>query len=76
MCAGRFCSRTAAANSSGALEGVNRAADLYAGLFAASGNLAPIDIEVTGVGDLREYANVADLPRIADVHFACKCRRP
>jgi hypothetical protein len=43
---------------SGALEGVNRAADLYAGLFAASGNLAPIDIEVTGVGDLREYANV------------------
>jgi uncharacterized protein len=43
---------------SGALEGVNRAADLYSGLFAASGNLAPIDIEVTGVGDLREYANV------------------
>ena len=28
------------------------------GLFAASGNLAPVDIEVTGVGDLREYANV------------------
>lgn len=43
---------------SGALEGVNRAADLYAGLFAASGNLAPVDIEVAGVGDLREYANV------------------
>ena len=43
---------------SGALEGVNRTADLYAGLFAASGNLVPIDIEVTGVGDLREYANV------------------
>jgi uncharacterized protein len=43
---------------SGALEGVNSAADLYAGLFAASGNLASIDIEVTGVGDLREYANV------------------
>jgi hypothetical protein len=43
---------------SGALEGVNRAADLYAGLFAASGNLVPIDIEVTGVGDLRQYANV------------------
>jgi len=43
---------------SGALEGVNRTADLYAGLFAASGNLAPIDIEVTGVADLREYANV------------------
>jgi hypothetical protein len=43
---------------SGALEGVNRTADLYAGLFAASGNLVPIDIEVTKVGDLREYANV------------------
>jgi uncharacterized protein len=43
---------------SGALEGVNRTADLYAGLFAASGNLAPIDIEVSGIADLREYANV------------------
>jgi hypothetical protein len=42
----------------GALDGVNRAADLYAGLFAASGTLAPVDIEVSGVGDLREYANV------------------
>ncbi|HEY1313997.1 MAG TPA: DUF2066 domain-containing protein [Steroidobacteraceae bacterium] len=42
----------------GALEGVNGAADLYAGLFAASGNLAPMDIEVTGIADLREYANV------------------
>jgi hypothetical protein len=43
---------------SGALDGVNRTADLYAGLFAASGTLAPVDIEVSGVGDLREYANV------------------
>jgi hypothetical protein len=43
---------------SGALEGVNRTADLYAELFAASGNLVPIDIEVTGIGDLREYATV------------------
>ena len=43
---------------SGVLEGVNRTADLYAGLFAASGNLVPIDMEVTGIGDLREYANV------------------
>ena len=43
---------------SGALEGVNRAADLYAGLFAASGSVAPIDIEVSGVADLRDYANV------------------
>ena len=43
---------------SGALEGVNRTADLYAGLFAASGSLVPIDIEVTGVGDVRAYANL------------------
>lgn len=43
---------------SGALEGVNRAADLYAGLFAASGSLAPVDIEVLGVNDLRDYAAV------------------
>jgi hypothetical protein len=43
---------------SGPLEGVNRTADVYAGLFAASGNLAPIEIEVTGIGDLREYANL------------------
>ncbi len=43
---------------SGALEGVNRAADLYAGLFAASGSLAPVDIEVTGVADLRQYADL------------------
>lgn len=43
---------------SGNLEGINRTADLYAGLFAASGSLAPIDIEVTGVGDLRDYAAV------------------
>jgi len=43
---------------SGPLEGVDRAADLYAELFAASGTLAPVDIEVTGVGDLREYANL------------------
>jgi len=43
---------------SGALEGVNRAADMYAGLFAASGNLVPVDIEVTGVADLRDYAGL------------------
>jgi hypothetical protein len=43
---------------SGAVEGVNRAADLYAGMFAASGSLAPVDIEVGGVADLRDYANV------------------
>jgi hypothetical protein len=43
---------------SGTFEGVNRAADLYAGLFAASGNLQPVDIEVIGVNDLRDYANI------------------
>jgi hypothetical protein len=43
---------------SGTLEGVNRTADLYAGLFAASGSLAPVDIEVIGVGDVRQYANL------------------
>jgi len=42
----------------GALEGVNRAADMYAGLFAASGNLVPVDIEVTGINDLRDYAGL------------------
>ncbi len=43
---------------SGPLEGVDRAADLYAELFAASGNLLPVDIEVTGISDLRDYANL------------------
>jgi hypothetical protein len=43
---------------SGILEGVNRAADLYAGLFAASGGLVPVEIEVTGVADVRDYASV------------------
>jgi hypothetical protein len=43
---------------SGPLEGVNRAADLYVELFAASGNVAPVDIEVNGVADLRDYARV------------------
>jgi hypothetical protein len=37
---------------------VNRAADMYAGMFAASGNLVPVVIEVTGVNDLRDYAGV------------------
>ena len=44
---------------SGALEGVNRAADLYASLFAASGSLVPVSIEVVGVSDLRDYASLA-----------------
>jgi uncharacterized protein len=44
--------------STGPLEGVNRAADLYAGLYAASGSLVPVSIEVVGVTDLRDYANL------------------
>jgi len=43
---------------SGPLEGVNRAADMYAGLFAASGAVAPVDIEVSGVADVHDYAIV------------------
>lgn len=43
---------------SGALEGVEHAADLYADLYAASGALAPVDIEVAGIADLRDYAGV------------------
>jgi uncharacterized protein len=43
---------------SGTLEGVNRAADLYAGLFAASGAAVPVDIEVSGLNDLHDYATL------------------
>ena len=43
---------------SGTLEGVNRAADLYAGMFAASGTAVPVDIEVSGLNDLRDYASL------------------
>ena len=42
----------------GALEGVNRAADTYAGLYAASGGIVPVDIEVSGINDLKDYAGV------------------
>jgi uncharacterized protein len=43
---------------SGTVEGVNRAADLYAGMFAASGAVVPVDIEVSGLSDLRDYASL------------------
>lgn len=43
---------------SGTLEGVNRAADLYAGLFAASGAAVPVSIEVSGFNDLHDYASL------------------
>ena len=42
--------------SGAAVEGVNRAADSYAGIFAISGSLAPVDIEVMDVADLKDYA--------------------
>ncbi len=38
------------------VEGINRAADTYAGLLAATGSLAPVEIEVAGVNDLKDYA--------------------
>ena len=41
-----------------AAEAVNRAADTYAGLYAVSGTLAPLDIEVAGISDLKDYASV------------------
>jgi hypothetical protein len=41
---------------SGALEGVNRAADAYAAIFAVKGALGQIDIEVAGVTELHDYA--------------------
>jgi hypothetical protein len=43
---------------SGTLEGVNRTADQFAGLYAASGSLAPVDFDVVGIADTRDYANV------------------
>ena len=41
-----------------AAEGISRAADTYAGLFAVSGAAAPVDIEIVGVNDLKDYAFV------------------
>jgi hypothetical protein len=46
------------AEFSGETEGVNRAADAYAGIFAASGASANVSVEVTGVADLQTYAGV------------------
>jgi uncharacterized protein len=42
--------------SGAAVEGINRAADNYAAIFAISGSSAPVDLEVTGVADLKDYA--------------------
>jgi hypothetical protein len=42
----------------GVQDGVNHAADLYAGMYAASGSLAPVEIQVSGIVDLHDYAAV------------------
>ncbi|MFI4891231.1 MAG: DUF2066 domain-containing protein [Steroidobacterales bacterium] len=42
----------------GITEGIDAAADLYAGLFAASGAPAAVDIEVDGLADVTAYAKV------------------
>ena len=44
--------------SGDAAAGVDRAADAYAGIFAVSGGLQPVAIEVTGIKDLQDYARV------------------
>jgi hypothetical protein len=43
---------------SGTTEGIDGAADLYAGLFAASGAPTPVDIEIAGLNDVTGYAKV------------------
>jgi hypothetical protein len=42
----------------GALDGVDHAADLYASIYAASGSLAPVEIQVAGIQDVKQYAAV------------------
>ncbi len=43
---------------SGTLEGVNRAADIYAGHVRRQRQAVPVDIEVSGLNDLRDYASL------------------
>jgi uncharacterized protein len=47
-----------ATDFTGALDGVDRVADTYAGLYAASGGVVPVDIEVSGINDLKDYSGV------------------
>ena len=42
----------------GPTEGIDGAADVYAGLFAASGAPAAVDLEVSGIADVAAYARV------------------
>jgi hypothetical protein len=51
-----FADRTS--DFTGTLEGVDRAADTYAELFATSGGFAPVDIQVEGINDVKDYAGV------------------
>ena len=53
--------QTQIAQVAGATEGVNLAADTYASLYAVSGAVVPVDVEVGGVRDVRDYANVQKL---------------
>jgi hypothetical protein len=47
-----------ASEFAGTVEGIDGAADLYAGLFAVSGAPTPVDIEVSGLADVSAYAKV------------------
>jgi hypothetical protein len=44
----------------GTVEGVDRAADAYAAVYAAAGGPVPLEIEVSGITDLHAYASVAN----------------
>jgi uncharacterized protein len=46
------------ADFSGGSEAANRLADTYASIFAASGGTAPVEFDISGLADLRAYANV------------------
>ena len=65
----QFQDRTA--SFAGATEGIDGAADVYAGLFAASGAPTAVDLEVSGITDVAGYARVQgaleSLPFVAHV---------
>ena len=42
----------------GAADGVNLAADTYAAVFAVSGGVSPVDVEIGGIGNVGDYARV------------------
>ncbi len=53
--------QTHTGQAAGAAEGVNLAADTYASLYAVSGAMTPVDVDVGGIRDLRDYAKVQRL---------------